>query len=213
MFIAHSLHALTKKDTPFQWSSDCEVAFNRLKECSVTAPVLSYPQFGHDKQFVLETDASGVGLGAVLSQEQDGQVHPIAYASRTLDPHERNYGISELETLALVWAVHYFRPYILGHRTTVYTDHAACTSLLSDARPSGKLARWALTIQELDLVIKHRSGKSNANAEATVNAVESLTVTEDDEQSIPRPEAEDMAEIKALREKIWTFSLCVTTLN
>lgn len=102
--------------------------------------------------FILETDASGVGLGAILAQEQGGQVHPVANASRTLDPHERNYGISELETLALVWAVKYFRPYILGHRTTVY---AACTSLLNSARPSGKLARWAMAIQEMNLVIKH----------------------------------------------------------
>ena len=85
-------------------------------------------------------------------------MHPIAYASRSLDPHECNYGITELETLGLVWAVRYFRPYILGHRTTVYTDHAACTSLLNTPRPSGKLARWALTIQEIDLVIKHREG-------------------------------------------------------
>ena len=106
----------------------------------MSAPVLSYPVFGSDQEFMLETDASGVGLGAVLSQKHDGNVHPIAYASRSLDPQEKNYGITELETLALVWAVKYFRPYILGHRTTVYTDHAACTSLLNSARPSGKLA-------------------------------------------------------------------------
>ena len=71
---------------------------------------------------------------------KDGQVHPIAYASHTLDVHEKNYGITELETLGLVWAVKYFRPYILGHRTTVFTDHAACTSLLNTPRLSGKLA-------------------------------------------------------------------------
>ena len=73
-------------------------------------------------------------------------MHPIANASQTLDPHEKNYGISELETLVLVWAVCYFRPYILGHRTIVYRDHAACVFLLNITRPSGKLARWALAI-------------------------------------------------------------------
>ena len=94
----------------------------------------------------------GVGLGAILSQEQeDGTIHPVAYASRSLDKHERNYGISELETLGLVWAVRYFRPYILGHPCTVYTDHVACLSILNIEKPSGKLARWALTIQEMDL--------------------------------------------------------------
>ncbi len=205
--IAHPLHALTKKDASFQWTSDCEASFNRLKDCLVTAPVLSYPQFGPGREFILETDASGVGLGAVLAQECDGQVHPVAYASRTLDPHERNYGISELETLALVWAVRQFRPYILGHRTTVYTDHAACTSLLNSARPSGKLARWALAIQEMDLVIKHRSGRSNGNADAlsrnpvvsTVSAVETLTLPLD--ESISQPEAEQMQLIGAAQRE------------
>ena len=156
----------------------------------MTAPVLSYPHFGTDKEFILKTDASGIGLGAELAQEHEGQVQPIAYASRSLDPHERNYGISEFETLALVWAVRYFRPYILGHRTTVYTDHAACTSLLNSAHPSGKLARWVLTIQEMDLVIKHRSGHMNTNADAlsqnpTVGAVESLVLLGDDDSCVP----------------------------
>lgn len=76
--IAHSLHALTKKGAEFQWSSDCQVAFERLKELLISAPVLSYPRFGSEQEFILETDASGHGLGAVLAQQQDGQVHPIA---------------------------------------------------------------------------------------------------------------------------------------
>ena len=113
--IAAPLHALTKKDVPFNWTVECEVAFCKLKELLVTAPVLAYPRFGPEGEFILETDASGIGLGAVLSQKQDdGLVHPIAYASRSLDPHEKNYGISELETLGLVWAVRYFRPYLLA---------------------------------------------------------------------------------------------------
>ena len=128
---------------------------------------MAYPRFGLGVEFVLETDASGVGLGAVLSQEQaDGHLHPIAYASRSLDNSERNYGITELETLAVVWAARYFRQYLLGHRTTVFTDHSACVSVLSTARPSGKIARWALTIQELNLTLKHRAGKLNCNADA-----------------------------------------------
>ena len=120
-----------------------------------------------DVEFVLETDASYVRLGAVLSQLQDDKrLHPIAYASRSLDPHEKNYGVTELETLAIVWAIRHFRAYLLGHRTTVFTDHTACMSLLNHPRPLGKLARWALTVQELDLVIKYRAGKSNSNADA-----------------------------------------------
>ena len=129
--------------------------------------MLSYPQFQSNHPFILETDASGEGLGAVLAQQQDdGQIHPIAFLSRSLSQHERNYGITELETLGLVWAVKIFRPYILGRRCIVFTDHSACTSLLSSTNPSPKMARWAMTIQEHDLDIRHRSGKSNRVADA-----------------------------------------------
>ena len=165
--IASPLRALTKKNTKFSWTPECQVAFDKLKELLVSAPVLAYPRFGLGVEFILETDASGVGLGAVLSQTQDdGQLHPIAYASRSLDCSERNYSITELETLAVVWAARYFRPYLLGHRTIVFTDHSACVSVLSTARPSGKIARWALTVQELNLTLKYRAGKLNSNADA-----------------------------------------------
>ena len=163
--IASPLHSLLKRNAVFCWTSDCQHAFDKLKSLLVGAPVLAYPQF--DRPFILETDASVLGLGAVLAQEQtDGQVHPIAFSSRSLSVHERNYGITELETLGLVWAVKLFRPYILGHRCVVLTDHAACTSLLGSANPSSKLARWAMAIQELDLDIRHRSGKTNRVADA-----------------------------------------------
>ena len=179
--VARPLNALMKKNALFEWSGACEDAFCHLKELLVTAPVLSYPKFERERGFILETDASKVGLGAILSQRQDdGTVHPIAYASRSLNTHERNYGISELETLGLVWAVRYFRPYLLGYPCTVYTDHAACLSILNTARPSGKLARWALSIQEMDLIIKHRPGKSNANADALSRNPVVASVTADE---------------------------------
>lgn len=121
----------------------------------INAPVLAYPQFGSKYPFILETDASTNGLGAVLAQQQitDGKVHPIAFASRSLTSAERNYAITELETLGLVWAVKLFRPYILGCPCIVFTDHAACTSLLTAKNPSSKQVRWAMMIQELDLDI------------------------------------------------------------
>ena len=165
--VAAPLHYLTKKDVPFAWTEECEFAFSQLKQFLIEAPILCYPRFGPDESFLLETDASSIGLGAVLSQKQsDGEYHPIAYASRSLQPSEKNYGISELETLALVWAVKYFRTYILGHPCTVLTDHAACLSLLNTPKPSAKLARWAMAIQEMNLTLKHRSGRSNASADA-----------------------------------------------
>ena len=162
---AGPLFALTRKDTPFIWTQQCEEAFEQLKDLMTRAPLLAFPDFSRD--FLLETDASGDGLGAVLAQKlEDGTVHPIAYASRTLQPHERNYGVTELEALGVVWAVKHFRPYLYGHKCEVFTDHEALKSLLNTPQPSGKLARWGMALQELDLEIRYRPGKQNANADA-----------------------------------------------
>ena len=157
------LYALTRKDASFVWTASCEKAFNRLKELLTSAPILAYPDF--EKEFFLETDASGTGLGALLTKIQsDGLHRPIAYASRTLQAHEQNYGVTELEALGVVWAVRHFRPYLYGHRCTVITDHEALKSLLNTPQPSGKLARWGMSLQELDLHIIYRPGKKNAKA-------------------------------------------------
>ena len=163
--VATPLHGLTKKDVEFVWDSACQSAFEELKDLLTKAPVLVYPNF--NVPFILETDASGRGLGAVLAQQQeDGSIRPIAYASRTLQPNERKYGVMELEGLGVVWAVKHFRPYLYGHRCNLYTDHEALKSLLNTPQPSGKLARWGMAIQELDIQIYHRSGKHNSNADA-----------------------------------------------
>ena len=163
--VAQPLYALTRKDNPFDWSSECETAFTHLKALLTRSPILAYPRFG--EEFLLETDASGVGLGAFLSQEQpDKTIRPVAFASRTLQQHEKNYGISELEGLGVVWAVKHFRHYLYGHRCTVFTDHEALKSLLNTAQPSGKLARWGMALQELDLKIEYRPGKNNGRADA-----------------------------------------------
>lgn len=109
------------------------------------APVLTYPNFEHS--FILETDASMKGLGAVLSQKSDdGRSHPIAYTSRALAAPEKNYGISALETLAVVWAIQHFHAYLYGHEVVVVTDHSAVRAILEVLSPSGKHARWWLKV-------------------------------------------------------------------
>ena len=98
--------------------------------------MLAYPWFNED--FVLETDASVMGLCAVLAQLQsDGFVHPIAYASRALSPSERNYGIMDLETLVVVWVLSHFQHYLYGHKVTVISDHTAVKAILDSPNPSG----------------------------------------------------------------------------
>ena len=99
--------------------------------------MLAYPNFEAD--FFLETDASVKGLGAVLSQRQnDGVLHPVAFASRSLSPTERNYSVTDLETLTVVWAMQHFRAYLYGHIVTVMTDHSAVKTVLGAPGLSGK---------------------------------------------------------------------------
>ena len=108
--IAHPLHNLTRKDTPFVWYSACQAAFETQKTQLMTAPVLAYPDF--TKEFVLETDASYVGLGAVLSQAQEDVNYTQSRTPvRHCQPQRKNYLITELEMLAVVWAIsHYIGP-------------------------------------------------------------------------------------------------------
>ena len=121
----------------FLWTPKCQSAFVELKRLLTHSPVLSFPDFA--EPFILETDAPGAGLRVVLAQKQeDGTVRPIAYASRSLQPHEKNYGITKLERLALFGRSN---TYLYGRRCEVYTDHSALTSLLNTPQPSGKLAR------------------------------------------------------------------------
>ena len=166
--IASPLHNLTKKNSTFIWTTECQNAFELLKEKLTCAPVFLYPDFG--KPFVLETDASIKGLGAVLSQKQDnGQLHPVAFSSRALSPPEKNYGVTELETLAVVWAMQHFNAYLYGHEVTVVTDHSAVKAILQMPNLNGKHARWWLKVfgsgvKKIDIV--YRPGRENSKADA-----------------------------------------------
>ena len=166
--IARPLHQLTCKGAPFAWSQECQTAFLDLKSKLTTAPVLAYPRF--DRDFTLETDASIQGLGAVLSQVQDdSRLHPVAYASRALSESEKNYSVTELETLAVVWALSHYHHYLYGNSVTVQTDHAAVKAVLETPNPTGKHARWwtrvyGRGVKEVRIV--YRAGKENVAADA-----------------------------------------------
>ena len=160
--IAAPLYCLTQAGVAFSWDKDCSDAFDTLKRLLTEAPVLVYPTFGSKAlEFVLQTDASAVGLGAVL--EQYG--HPIAYASRSLTSSERNYSVIQRECLAIIFALKQFRHYLLGRPFQLYTDHAPL-QWLSAQKMEGMLARWSLAIQEYDFKIVYRKGSSNTNADA-----------------------------------------------
>lgn len=137
--------------------------FNRCKKLLTTSHILQYPDFS--KPFVLTTDASNYAIGAVLSQGPIGKDKPIAFASRTLAKAEENYSTIEKELLAIVWACKYFRPYLFGHKFTLYTDHQPLTYIFNMKDPSSKLVRWRLSLEEYDYDIKYRKGSQNVVAD------------------------------------------------
>ena len=162
--IARPLHRLTERGKDFEWNQECDDAFNRLKNALVTAPVLKYPST--TDPFILDTDASNYGLGAVLSQVQNGEEKVVAYYSTTLSKAERNYCVTRKELLAIVNAVKRFHHYLYGRPFLVRTDHGALRWLLNFKNPEGQLARWLELLGTYDMKIEHRSGIKHANADA-----------------------------------------------
>ena len=162
--VAKPLILLTEKNTTFKWGTDQESAFEVLKQKLISAPVLSYPD--RDATFVLDTDASNVGLGAVLSQIVDGREKVIAYGSRVLTKAERRYCITRRELLAVVHFVKSYRHYLVGRPFIVRTDHAALRWLRSFKEPEGQVARWIETLDTFDFTLEHRAGKKHSNADA-----------------------------------------------
>ncbi len=144
--LAAPLTALTSTKTPFRWSSTAEAAFAKLRSCFVSAPILVAPD--PSRQFVVEVDASEVGVGAVLSQRSsaDGKMHPCAYFSHRLSPAERNYDIGNRELLAVKLALEEWRHWLEGSGVPfiVWTDHKNLEYIKSAKRLNSRQARWAL---------------------------------------------------------------------
>jgi len=162
--LAAPLHALTRKNARFQWNSEQEEASNQLKERLTSAPVLGMPR--EDGVYYLDTDASDVGLGAVLSQEQDGQEVVLAYASKALSSTEKNYEVTRRELLAVLYGLKVYRQYLLGRKFVIRTDHSALQSLRKTPEPIGQQARWQAFVEEFDFEIRHRPGSQHRNADA-----------------------------------------------
>jgi transposase InsO family protein len=167
--IARPLHELTKESVKFVWGEAQKKAFEELKHRLTTAPVLAYPNF--HKPFTIYTDASREGLGAILSQLDDkNQEHPVAYISRALLPSETRYPVTELEGLALHWAVKQFRPYIYGRKFTVVTDHLPLIYIFKNKTHDGRFARWIASLGGMHFEVRYRPGKRHANVDALSRA-------------------------------------------
>jgi hypothetical protein len=132
-------------------------------------PILVRPNW--EKEFKLYTDASKIGLGAVLTQDdEEGRERVICYASQGTKGGQRNYGATQLECLAVVWAIDWFRYYLIGRRFKLYTDNSALKWLLKQKEPSGIFARWIMKLQPYQMDVYYRKGTQNRNADALSRA-------------------------------------------
>ena len=154
--IAVPLYDLLKTKARWKWEGPEDRAFKLLKESLCKEPVVLALPNSND-EFELETDASDVGIGAVLSQ--GGRV--VEFASRRLNPAERNYSVTERELLAIVWAIEKWRKYLFGKRFLLSTDHRPLTFIQTVKEPRGRIARWISRIQEYDFRIQYKLGKEN----------------------------------------------------
>ena len=200
--VAEPLHALNSKNVRFEWSAACADAFDKLKICLTTAPVLTLST--DEDQYLLDTDASDVGLGAVLSiVTKDGE-KPVAYGSRLCNKPERNYNVTRRELLAVMFGLKTFRQYLLGRRFTIRTDHAALQWLKKTPTPIGQQARWVEQLEEFDYIIQHRPGTKHGNAGAMSRrpqqATEPILVRENAEPvSDENDEGESEMNVNAVR--------------
>jgi hypothetical protein len=162
--IAAPMHALLKKGVKFEWTVEQENAFQQLKGKLTSKPILQYPDF--TREFILTTDASNHGLGAVLSQGEIGKDLPIAYASRNLNSAEKNYTTSEKELLAIVWGIKHFRPYLYGRKFKIASDHRPLVWIMNVKDPGSRLLRWRIQLEEYEYEIVYKKGALNTNADA-----------------------------------------------
>ena len=163
--IAIPLTDLTKKGQPntVVWDDSCEKAFSTLKTMLTNKPILWLADM--KRPFILRTDASNIGLGAMLLQEREGEVHPVAYASKKLSETERKYATIEKECLAIVWGIKKFTNYLYGREFVIQTDHKPLTYLNNKKFINDKIMRWALFLQGWRFTIMSIKGKDNVGAD------------------------------------------------
>lgn len=187
--VSSSLQAYVKKehegkrDLGIQKDTAALRSFQSLKDALASSAVLTHPDFKSDAPFILDTDFSGGGIGAVLSQVQNGLERPIGYAAKRLLPAESNYSSSKGELLAVIFAINHFRYFLAQRKFTLRTDNAALKWLRNMKDPRGIFLRWQATIAAYDFIVIHRAGTAHQNADALsrVTHSEQLTREETDE--------------------------------
>ena len=176
--IADPLTRLTKKNFKYVWEEEQQRVFEHIKALVASAPVLHRPDF--NSRFVIQTDASDSGLGAVLFQVIDGQERVLEFASRALTGAERNFSVTKRECLAVLWAIEKFRTYVEGYHFLAVTEHSNLRWIRSLRSPTGRLARWAFRLQMHNFDVEHTKGSLNCVPDTLSRMFE-----DDEEEEIP----------------------------
>jgi ribonuclease HI len=158
--IAKPITELLKKEVKFRWDDKCDKAFHTLRRLLTTALVLAQPD--NTQPFDVYCDASGTGLGCVLMQNN----RVIAYASRALRNHERNYPTHDLELAAVIHALKIWRHHLMGAKCNIYTDHKSLKYIFTQADLNMRQRRWLELIKDYDLEVHYHPGKANVVADA-----------------------------------------------
>ena len=163
--MAAPLTDLTKKGQPNKvvWGPSQERSFKTLRDLLTSAPILRLPDLS--REFMLRTDASDSGVGAILLQQYDDGIFPVAYASKKLLKREKNYSVIERECLAIVFGVKKFQKYLYGKEFVIQTDHAPLSYLQSSRAESGRLMRWSLFLQNYKFRLHAIKGSENVGAD------------------------------------------------
>ena len=158
--LAAPLTALTRKGKRYEWTEKCEESFKELKKRLTSAPVLTIPT--PEGKFDIYSDASKMGLGAVLMQ--DGKV--VAYSSRQLKEHEKNYPTHDLELAAVVYALKIWRHYLYGVQCQIFSDHKSLKYIFTQKELNMRQRRWLELVKDYDCEILYHPGKANKVADA-----------------------------------------------
>ena len=162
--IAAPFTRLTKRNVKYIWDESCQIAFETLKEKLCSSPILAYPK--PCLKYILDTNASDVGIGAVLSQVQDGKERVIAYASKKLNAQQQRYSVTRRELLAVITFMNYFRHFLLGQKFLLRTDHGSLRWIFEFENPRGQVARSLEILPQYDFEIQHRPGNKHSNADS-----------------------------------------------
>ena len=162
--IAEPLTRLTRKDQPFNWTSDCQLAFDRLKEALVNAPVLA--KWTPGLETAIECDSSGYAVGGTLMQKVDGLWHAVAYFSKKHSSAESNYPIHDKEMLAVVRCIREWRTELAGQHFEVWSDHRNLAYFRKKQHLGERQMRWAYELNDFSFEIVHKPGREQVQSDA-----------------------------------------------